>query len=248
KSSICFIHGLTGDRSSTWTHKESQKAKVFWPQILARTISKARVMTYGYDADVMNFFDTTNGNGLRGYGRQFLMELTAERKSSPTRRLILIAHSLGGLVVEEALLGSLEANQPRFRHLAASTIGVVYLGTPHRESDLATWTTVIARLLGRLTNVNETVLKSLRPQSEVLYIMEERFQKALHGKLDHVEICCFYEAKPWSGSTYIVEEQSATFPGYTKCSIDANHIGMAKFSGPGDPGFKKVADQLTAWI
>ena len=45
-ASIVFVHGLTGNRETTWTHKE---AKVFWPQaFLARDLPNTRILTFGY--------------------------------------------------------------------------------------------------------------------------------------------------------------------------------------------------------
>ncbi|KAB5572255.1 hypothetical protein GE09DRAFT_904494, partial [Coniochaeta sp. 2T2.1] len=47
---ICFVHGLTGDRNSTWT-ASGQTAP--WPKtLLAPRLTKARILTYGYDAHI----------------------------------------------------------------------------------------------------------------------------------------------------------------------------------------------------
>src|ERR1700761_3987332 len=45
---ICFIHGLTGNRDTTWTAKGQSQP---WPQaLLAPKLTSARILTYGYDA------------------------------------------------------------------------------------------------------------------------------------------------------------------------------------------------------
>ena len=54
KPSIVFIHGLTGDRESTWTVKG---AAAGWPEsLLPNDLPQARIILYGYDADVVNFW------------------------------------------------------------------------------------------------------------------------------------------------------------------------------------------------
>ena len=48
---ICFVHGLTGDRESTWT---APGHSVPWPStLLPPRLRGARILTYGYDAYVM---------------------------------------------------------------------------------------------------------------------------------------------------------------------------------------------------
>ena len=52
--SIVFIHGLTGNRQSTWTKNPGKRNECFWPhELLPTTILNVRVVTWGYDADVI---------------------------------------------------------------------------------------------------------------------------------------------------------------------------------------------------
>lgn len=52
---VVFVHGLTGDRRSTWTDKYSN---VFWPKDLLGKddLPAMRILSYGYDADVAHFW------------------------------------------------------------------------------------------------------------------------------------------------------------------------------------------------
>lgn len=46
--SILFVHGLFGSRTNTWT-----KNGVLWPKdLLPIDVPNARIMSFGYDADV----------------------------------------------------------------------------------------------------------------------------------------------------------------------------------------------------
>jgi pimeloyl-ACP methyl ester carboxylesterase len=127
-NSICFVHGLTGNRTTTWTSRSSHgnHQDPFWPNLLANEFPKARVLTYGYDVDVVRLFETTNGNGLRGHSESFLHDLSYARYHNQKRPLFLIAHSLGGLVVEEMLLRALEPDDDSIQAIATSTCGIMF--------------------------------------------------------------------------------------------------------------------------
>lgn len=59
-NSIVFVHGLTGSRLSTWTSKET---KTPWPKtLLSNDIPNARILTLGYDADVVNAWAPASQN------------------------------------------------------------------------------------------------------------------------------------------------------------------------------------------
>lgn len=51
---ICFVHGLTGNRDSTWiAHGQSTP----WPKtLLPLEFDRARILTYGYDAYIVRKF------------------------------------------------------------------------------------------------------------------------------------------------------------------------------------------------
>ena len=82
----------------------NDKEETYWPRdLLPRDFPNARVLTYGYDSHVSHFFrDTANKNNIFTLGRDLLHDLVAYRVDEPTRPLIFVCHSLGGLVVKEA--------------------------------------------------------------------------------------------------------------------------------------------------
>ena len=94
--SICLIHGLGGGRVSTW-----KKGEVFWPyNLLARDISEARVISWGYNADISHFLSPMSTNSVRDHARSLSNALSLLRSSPETaiRPIIFIAHSLGGII------------------------------------------------------------------------------------------------------------------------------------------------------
>ena len=100
---ICFVHGLTGDRDGTWTvHGHSAP----WPKtLLPRNLEKARILTYGYDAYIVQK-GTAGSSLLIDHANNLLRDLTTDRASCDalSHPLIFVAHSLGGPVHKEAIL------------------------------------------------------------------------------------------------------------------------------------------------
>ena len=47
---------------------------------------------------------SSNKNSIYSHAKDLLFALSQERKASTQRRLIFVAHSLGGIVVKEVLL------------------------------------------------------------------------------------------------------------------------------------------------
>ena len=77
-----FIHGLTGDRESTWTAKG---AAAPWPEsLLSNNLPQARIIMYGYDADVVNFWSMASQNTVGDHSQKFLTSLANLRDSTKT--------------------------------------------------------------------------------------------------------------------------------------------------------------------
>lgn len=87
KTSIVFVHGLTGNRESTWTHKTG---KVFWPKdLLPKDLPKARIITFGYDADIIRGLSTVGNGTLRDHGKALAEDLAIRRKKTDSVRLFI---------------------------------------------------------------------------------------------------------------------------------------------------------------
>ena len=93
-----LVHGLNGDPFETW---KDQDSGVFWPQeLLPAELPGARVMSFGYNADIHN---NTSVAGIRGNAKNLLHILQQKReKIGSTNPIVFLAHSLGGLIVKQA--------------------------------------------------------------------------------------------------------------------------------------------------
>lgn len=89
---MVFVHGLTGGRESTWTEI---KSNVFWPRdLLHHEIPNARIMTFGYDADIVNLLTPASSNNIRNHGQALAHELALKRKRSKTVSHRIISKSV----------------------------------------------------------------------------------------------------------------------------------------------------------
>jgi predicted alpha/beta hydrolase len=78
--------------------------RTFWPSdLLPKDLPNARILTFGYDADVVRALDTTSSNSLRDHGKSLAHELAINkmRARAIDRPTFFVAHSLGGLVCEQ---------------------------------------------------------------------------------------------------------------------------------------------------
>ncbi len=163
-------------------HKRSgDRTAVFWPRdLVPATIPNARVLTYGYDTYISHTFGPAmSQNTIYDIAWGFLLDLQAARRCEPSRPLLFIAHSLGGIVIKEALRRSrgCEIHHNHLRSIYNSTSSIIFFGTPHSGADPRGLIQHIAEKIARAMcfSVNEQVLNALLPSSERLRELREEF-------------------------------------------------------------------------
>ena len=223
---------------------------IFWPHhFLVEDLPNARILTWGYDADVTKAFDFASQSSISQNANQLLSDLANERTNSSqrTRPLIFISHSLGGIVVKDALGKVQTSKLDHLKNILPSVKGVCFLGTPHRGSSTASLGKV-AYNITRLTwnQPNTGLLESLKRNSNDLERISERFAELLDEK--KFQIHSFRETKPMKGMM-VVENFSSRIGDANEGQdeIQANHSGMTKFPSRTDPGYRRVLAVLNRW-
>lgn len=245
---ICFVHGLTGNRRSTWT---ARGHTLPWPlQLLPTRLEGARVMTWGYDAYFVRA-SVAGINSLDEHAANLMADLADERTEQPTRPLILVAHSLGGLVCKRALLAARNNATRHLREIFMAAKGVVFLGTPHRGSLMADRGKLPAYVLSMVKSTNRSLLQILETNDRFSRAIHHDFLNMLRGLPEQegreIKVVCFYEELPMPRVGVIVSKESATFAGYQQSGIHASHSNMVKFASAQDPGFRLVLAELSSW-
>jgi len=251
---IVFVHGLTGNRESTWSHEKTLWPETLLPKELGEYGLQARIITFGYDANVVGMLETAGSNRLRDHGKSLAEDLALRRWQSRTSRrpLIFVVHSMGGLVCEQALLISRGSAEPHVQELLEATRAIAFLGTPHHGSQKAEWTKTLRNISNIFRETNQDLLRVLEPGSEMLAALQQEFHVMLNARQkagkNPPEIFCFYEEVKVLGVGWIVPPESAILASYSNQAIHANHMNMTKYSKPNDAGFKAVSGRICLWL
>ncbi|KAL6408503.1 uncharacterized protein AUP68_08360 [Ilyonectria robusta] len=233
---IIAIHGLNGKAKKTWTDKQSG---TFWLEdLLPNAFPTARIMTFGYESGLAF---SKSRSGIDTFALDLLNRLKAVRADPKCRGrpLVFIAHSLGGIVVKKALILA-HQDQDNYGDIIRSTKGIVFLGTPHRGSDLIPW----ALLLANLTNgvslgevIRTALLKDLDKDSHVLSEISQQF---VH-RATPLKIRSFVEqrAEPPLNTLKIVPKNCAMLglPNEVVIPLNASHRTMCRFASAMDQEF-----------
>ena len=102
---IVFVHGLTGNAYNTWLHKD-KGIRVHWPsELLKQDLPDARIISFGYDAGIVNFWNPASNSRLSNHAENMVGDLVRRRERTNTefRKILFVAHNLGGLVTKHAL-------------------------------------------------------------------------------------------------------------------------------------------------
>lgn len=132
------MHGLGGDGDGTWRSASGES----WLEWLAQDIPAIAVWSLSYPAGSTKW--TAEGEGMAIPERAANLIPTLRYYGIGSRRTIFVCHSLGGLIVKQILRHSSEMALPDWQVLTDSTVGVVFLATPHSGSNLATFVKVAA--------------------------------------------------------------------------------------------------------
>ncbi|KAI9851959.1 MAG: hypothetical protein M1838_002248 [Thelocarpon superellum] len=258
KVDIVLVHGLNGHPQTTWTAKNG----VFWPtQLLPKTLGnvRARILVYGYNADVYAFGGkSATADYILQHAQTLVFNLDSERytEDASDRPIIFVAHSLGGILVKKALDYSSEistVNNENLRSIFVSTYGIVFLGTPHNGADPAKWGLMLqamaSALLPRLVLDTEPgLVAALKTQSETLQNINVSFS----NMMEKFHVAFFHEALKTDFGVFkdfVVDQTSAApvMPGAAYAGIEATHSGICKYESKNSPGYTPVASIIKRW-
>ncbi|KAL9069014.1 MAG: hypothetical protein Q9157_006304, partial [Trypethelium eluteriae] len=232
---IVAVTGLAGHAFGSWATKNDY---VWLRDGLPSDIKDARILSYGYPSELVK---CKMQRYVIDHATDFLQRLRAMRASNVAtdRPVVLIGHSLGCLIIKQALIDDAEVEIQSNRLPVAC---IVFLGAPHRGLDVRNLETLVA------AKPPEDLIRELKPGSPTLKALNARF----HRVADRVPIIIScYEKLPtptvqqepdgsWKRTgpeVMMVSEDSARLYLSNEISISAssNHSDIAKIS-PGEAG------------
>jgi pimeloyl-ACP methyl ester carboxylesterase len=136
RANVVFVHGLGGHAYDTW--RQGAEGNTFWPVWLARDIPGLAAWTLAYEAPPTNWLGTAMP--IQDRAKNVLECLLGQRELRGLP-LVFVCHSLGGLVVKQALRaadGRRAYGDPEAKAFLDSVKGIVFIATPHTGSIQAT--------------------------------------------------------------------------------------------------------------
>jgi len=170
---------------------------------------------------------------LADLGEALFAALQAE-STFQGNRLVLIGHSLGGLVIKSGMTQAASLGDPRRVALLDTVAGVVFVGTPHQGSSLAKLAhrlRVILRTNPQVTNMvrDDVWLKLINSQFRNLQY-ERRFwvRVLFETKVTYISWkTLFFLTWPWQ----LIVDPNSSDPGIARVvptGIDGDHFEVAK--------------------
>ena len=226
---VIFVHGLGGEARSTWMHNPKDHTTL-WPNWIGEDIgchvwvAEYAAAPSGWTADAMHLADL---------GEALFAALQAESTFQGSR-LVLIGHSLGGLVIKSGMTQAASLGDPRRVALLDTVAGVVFVGTPHQGSSLAKLADrlrVILRTNPQVTNMvrDDVWLKLINSQFRNLQYQRRFWVRVLfETKVTYISWkTLFFLTWPWQ---LIVDPNSSDpgIAGVVPTGIDGDHIEIAK--------------------
>ncbi|KAM0260506.1 hypothetical protein ACHAQJ_002739 [Trichoderma viride] len=96
----------------------------------------ARVMICGYDSTVA---ESKSMQNIEDFAIEFRSSLQTLANATIIRPIILIGHSLGGLIIKQALIFLSRSENEDDQNLIRAIYGVVFFGTPHDSVDISSF-------------------------------------------------------------------------------------------------------------
>ncbi|KAI9859674.1 MAG: hypothetical protein M1813_006605 [Trichoglossum hirsutum] len=233
---------------------------------LPKDIPTARILVYGYDTTIT---EKDVKHSITDLAIAFLDSIRAFRAATKTSRrpIVFIGHSLGGLLIKQALSLALRGKgDQRNSDFFKSSYGLVFFGVPN-----------LGLKVGKLKDITSGQLNSnliydlsVDDESEPSAFLRNLTQEFIHScqKQDPpFEIVSYYEQKKshtaekmsdgslsMSGPPcFMVSRESACRIGHTdnftqQLPLNTDHSGLVKFSCRSDDGYVRVMDNIKVLV
>lgn len=169
----------------------------------------------------------------------------------------MVGHCFGGLIIEQAYLHAktLSFDYPG---IYSSVIGMIFLGTPHRGSDLANSET-LDKFYGLIAKtqtfvVQDDLLKTIAQDNTILMDTVHDFTRDLNTRTPPPKVFCFFEERPTpvgriagienTPREFMVNEASGSLHGHKKMGWTVDHFEMNKFEDAEDRYYRDVVGQI----
>ncbi|KAI8952576.1 NACHT and WD domain protein [Xylaria longipes] len=240
---LIFVHGLGGGSRKTWS--KTELLDHFWPKEWLpkdAAFEGVRIQSFGYNSDWAK--SKHNCLNLHHFGKALLGHLaTSPSLLGHNTPIILIGHSMGGLVIKKAYI--LARQDTTYEGLSNRIHSMYFLATPHRGSDSAR----LLKNILRATALSRDYISDLEMGSAALRSINDEFRQYSRD----VCLWSFYETEKLNFGVLgvlIVDPDSATlgYPDEKQMPMNADHRSICKFEAPSDPNYIVLRNALAATV
>jgi YHS domain-containing protein/pimeloyl-ACP methyl ester carboxylesterase len=233
---VVFIHGLTGDPRETWESVDGQ----YWPEWLCGDFEGLAVYTLGYPASVFGKWAKKEMD-LFERATNALEYMVATGIGD--RPLILITHSLGGLLAKQIIRKSRDSEDEDCKKIAQSMKLVVFLATPHTGASLAG---ILKSFVPHFSSKHVSILTN---ETGVLDDINEHYRSYANGKSD-LKTVVYYEKYKTANAALVVTKESSDpgVAGTTPVPVDKDHVTICKPKDSDDLIYVSITRHLKALL
>ncbi|KAF7529190.1 hypothetical protein G7054_g9937 [Neopestalotiopsis clavispora] len=247
------ISGLSSHPFGSWQPKGETKTFMWIRDALPKSLPTIRPILYGYDTTLVN---SNSFQSILDLALGLLRHIEANGWESPTSKpLMFLAHSLGGIVLKQALV----SHASRMQHddpLRQAIKGVISFGVPNLGMEQSHLRAMVDG------QPNEPIVADMSVNSQYLSQLDEQFTGIAH--LWHIQVYWAYETRKsptvfkndngmWerAGKEEILVTPHSATRGLNQehsksqwiLPINENHSNMVKFS-ENDPAYSIITDKL----
>ncbi|KAI1879125.1 hypothetical protein JX265_003302 [Neoarthrinium moseri] len=219
------ISGLASHPFGSWQPKGEEKTFMWLRDALPREHPTVRAWIYGYDTSLT---DKTSFQSIPDLATALIDHMKANDFASPTApKMIIIAHSLGGIVLKQAIT-RLAICGERELHALDLIRGTVFFGVPNLGMEQSHLHALVEN------QPNQAIVDDLAVNSKYLLKLNEQFMGLLFNqKMKRTETGAIVRSEthailvsPESATSNLINDDEApisTFP------INEDHSNMVKF-------------------
>ncbi|QYS94248.1 hypothetical protein H0G86_001588 [Trichoderma simmonsii] len=237
KVDIVFVHGLHDD---TWKAENG----FCWPEtLLPAKAPHARILSLKYPVD--SVFFNGEGNLLRTSSR-LINKLTDLRKDeqSKSRPAIFVAHCLGGMVLENALVNASKDDEQKA--LIPCVRGVLLLGSPHFAAG-AEGLKAVKNYYRYFRGADASVPNDddLREELQHLATIPQAFQALQTSSESKFEVKSFYASE---GDVIVGKTLAKWSEKSSPQSLGRSHLQLSQYEDESDDDLEDVLRILIRWL
>jgi triacylglycerol esterase/lipase EstA (alpha/beta hydrolase family) len=183
-SSIIAVHGLNPRSKNdcdhawdTWRKPSGSQGRLWLRDDLPQHVPETRIFLYEYNSTAVYGKDRDT---FIGKANELLEAIRIERDDMESRPILLLGHSMGGLLIKQALINA--HNNPKYTPIKDATTGLAFFATPHNGGDrvLVSLGGMVAKIATALGfQKGDDVLETLKSGSIFSEIMQQHWRHQL---------------------------------------------------------------------